>query len=102
MDHPMFPRKLLAAGVRGEFKRAGSNDADVLESVRSDLVAPSKAAKMYATGMIVMGFVIMIFIITIPVGIIMISFGLIAMARAKSNARVIDDVFADAVAGRLT
>ncbi|HEX7694026.1 MAG TPA: hypothetical protein VF409_06025 [Sphingomonas sp.] len=93
MEHPLFPRKLDHAIVRGEFKRAGSTDIDVLSSVRSRLIATQNTAKMAGAGFIAIGILLGLTIIMLPANLITLPMGLYIRSRPKQNIRVINEVF---------
>lgn len=95
MEHPLFPRKLDHAIVRGEFKRAGSTDIDVLTSVRSRLIATQNTAKMAGLCFIAIGILLGLTIIMLPANLITLPLGLYIRSRPKQNIRVIDEVFAE-------
>ena len=93
MEHPLFPRKLDHAPVRGEFKRAGSTDIDVLTSVRSRLIATQNTAKMAGLGFIAIGALLGLTIIGLVGTAMLVPFGLYIRARPAKNIKVIDEVF---------
>jgi len=95
MEHPLFPRKLDHAIVRGEFKRAGSTDIDVLTSVRSRLIATRNTAKMAGLGFIAVGVLLGLTIIGLVGTVILVPLGFYIRSRPKQNIRVIDEVFAE-------
>ena len=95
MEHPLFPRKLDHAIVRGEFKRAGSTDIDVLTSVRSRLIATQNTAKMAGLCFIAIGALLGLTIIGLIATAMLVPFGLYIRSRPKQNIRVIDEVFAE-------
>lgn len=95
MEHPLFPRKLDPAIVRGEFKRAGSTDIDVLTSVQSRLIATQNTAKMAGLAFIAMGVLLGLTIIGLVGTAILVPTGLYIRSRPSKNIRVINDVFGE-------
>jgi len=93
MEHPLFPRKLDPATVRGEFKRAGSTDPDILASVRSRLLETSGMAKKGGLFFIIIGILLGLTVIMLPATLIMVPLGLYIRSRANTNVRAVDAVF---------
>lgn len=93
MEHPLFPRKLDPATVRGEFKRAGSSDPDVLAAVRSHLLETSGTAKKGGLFFIILGIVLGLTVVLLPATFIMVPIGLYIRSRANANVGVVDAVF---------
>jgi len=93
MEHPLFPRKLDSSTVRGEFKRAGSNDIDVLTSVQSRLIATQNIAKMAGLGFIAIGVLLGLTIIGLIGTAILVPMGIYIRSRPGKNIQVINEVY---------
>lgn len=98
MENPLFPNRIERSAALGAFKRAGSNDPDVLASVMASLVQTSKTAVRGGTGLIICGVAVCLTIIGIPAGIAMVLLGWWVISRAKKNIRLVDDVLAELTA----
>lgn len=95
MQNPIFVRKLNRQMILGELKMSGSTDPDVLYSVKSKLVSPSKGATWYSIALIVVGLFLCITIIGLPIGVMLLLMGAIALFRARRNVSAVNAAFED-------
>jgi len=95
MEHPLFPNRIERTAAVGEFKRVGSNDPDVLASVKASLLKSSTSAVRNGWGLAVCGVLVCLTIIGIPAGLALMAMGWWVAARAKKNVRLVEEVYAE-------
>ena len=81
--------------IRGELKRVGSSDPDVLYSTKMMLLALPKAATKLGWMLVALSVIAVVTIIGIPIAIGLLPVAIFLLMRGSANKKTIETVFAE-------